>query len=264
MLKRIHIQFVLLKQTMLKEERQGYILDEIRIKNKVHSADLSTKLDVSEDTIRRDLRELAERGALKKVHGGAMANPDLPLLIRQKKVSYKTERQKIVLKTVSLLKSGQVILLEGGVTSELLLKKIPEDFSATIFTNSLIIASRLGKFEHIQTYILGGEVVKKNQSTFGPDVISVLNDLRVDVCLLNATAIHSEFGITCKNRREATIRKAMVRASKKTIIQCLSKDIGKVQPFKIIDAVQAKYFITEIDPDCQALQSLRELGIKII
>ena len=125
---------------MLKEERHNIILQEIRAKNKVHSADLSHQLNVSEDTIRRDLRELSENGHIKKVHGGAMANPHVPDHIRSPDFSHREERLIIARKAATFIHDHQVIILEGDATSELLVEQLPRDLIATIFTNSPSIA----------------------------------------------------------------------------------------------------------------------------
>src|SRR5690606_13261597 len=110
---------------MLKEERLKIILREINLHNKVLSTDLSELLQVSEDTVRRDLKELTEGGLITKVHGGAISN-SLVTPFQQQETVYGSEAKKLIAeKAISLLKKDQVILIEGGTTIQVFAKVTP-------------------------------------------------------------------------------------------------------------------------------------------
>ena len=111
---------------MLKEERQAYIIKQINVHNKVLSSDLSVQLAVSEDTVRRDLNELAESGKILKVYGGALSK-SFHYPFQQNDVYAKDAKKIIVQKTMNLIKSGMVLLAGGGTTMIEWARSLPDN-----------------------------------------------------------------------------------------------------------------------------------------
>ena len=249
---------------MLKQERQSLILAEINAHNKVQSVDLSVKLNVSEDTIRRDLKELAEEGHIKKVHGGAMSNPITPLGVRNDLVSNKIERLEIVKKCLPYIKNNSVLIVEGEETSSLLIESLSKDLKITIFTNSFPVASQLFHFQNIEAFLLGGKLSYKKRSTVGMDVIQSLSGIHADVCLMELPGIHTDIGITEFDKEYAETKRAMINASSTLFGLCLSKDIGSIQPFKVKEIEQMNTLITELNPDNSQLKPYSLKGVEII
>jgi len=249
---------------MLKEERQNIILHEIKTHNKVLSSTLSELLKVSEDTVRRDLKELSESGHVKKVHGGAMANPNLPDDFKNYNISKQAERRKLAEKAANLFRNNQVILMEGESTNLLLIDLIPRDISLTIFTNSLQIASKLFDCPNVETIFLGGRISHKHRMALGMDVINALTEIHADLCFIETNSIHEEIGITDSDRENAFTKKAMFQSSSQVIAMCLSEDIGTIQPFKVEGMNQLHMIITEIDPADQQLNRFSNKGVQIV
>ncbi len=249
---------------MLKEERHNIILEEIRTHNKVHSSKLSQLLNVSEDTIRRDLRELAGSGYIKKVHGGAMANPNSMEVFRTQEISRQLERAIIAEKAAGLLQNDQVVLMEGESTNLLVIDFIPDDMPLTIFTNSLELAGKLFNYQNIETIFLGGRISHKYRMSLGMDVINALGEIHADLFFTEISSIHEEIGITDGDRENAYTKKAMFRSSSQVIAMCLSDDIGTIQPFKVENINQINMIITEADPDHHLLQRFSNKGVQIV
>ena len=129
---------------MLKKERHAYIIKQINLHNKVLSSNLSLQLQVSEDTVRRDLFELAEAGEVIKVHGGALSK-SYHFPIQQNVVYAKDAKVEIAKKAVGLIKKGMIILTEAGTTMMEMVKLIPANMEATFFTVSPLIALELAE-----------------------------------------------------------------------------------------------------------------------
>ena len=121
---------------MLKKERQAFILHNVNLHNKVLSSDLSTSINVSEDTIRRDLQELSEHGKLIKVHGGALSK-SFHSSFNSSKVYGIENKKKIAQKAATLISNGMFVLTSGGTTIIELAKALPENLHATFITGSL-------------------------------------------------------------------------------------------------------------------------------
>lgn len=249
---------------MLKQERHSLILTEIVTHNKVHSADLSLKLNVSEDTIRRDLKELAEEGHIKKVHGGAMSNPVSPVAVNNSHISYRFERLEIVKKALPFIEDGAFIILEGQHTSLMLVDLFPKDLSATIFTNSLPVASKLFDYHQIETFFLGGKLSDKSRSTTGMDVIDTLSEIHADICIMELSGIHVDIGMTDSDREYAITKKAMINASSNLVTLCLSKDLSSIQPFKVEGTNRVNRLITELNNEDAQLEAFRNKGVEVL
>ena len=152
---------------MLKKERLSFILNEVRLHNRVLLSDLSRQLNVSIDTVRRDIKALDKEKQLKKVHGGAISlgyqnyspNGSTVYLHEHKKV--------IAKKAVTLLKEGSVILLSGGTTNLEFARNIPNKLKFTCFTPSVTIANQLLSKPNVELISIGGKICKDSQISVG-------------------------------------------------------------------------------------------------
>lgn len=249
---------------MLKEERQNMILEIISNRNKIRSSELSAHLKVSEDTIRRDLRELAEGGFIKKVHGGALANPKTPESIHRRGSAPLAEMQVIAGKVLSSITENQVVIMDGGVIIEHLVSLLDPDISLTVFTNSILVADRLVDYPSVETFILGGKITGRIRVSSGIDVINMLQEINADLCLFEISSIHADIGLTGNNRDITLTQKAMITAANHSIGLCLSERIGRIQPFRITTVDCLSYLATEVPLASNMLHSLIQKGVKFI
>ena len=181
---------------MLKQERHQIILDELKINRKVLSAILSNDLQVSEDTIRRDLKELEAQQLLYKVHGGALSIENKIASYKERCIADLDKKQQIAKKAVNLIHDGQVIIMSGSSTNRELAKLIPPSINATIFTYSLPIALQLTEHPKVEVIFIGGKLNKSAQVTVGIDVMNSLSKLRADICFMGTDGLNLERGMT--------------------------------------------------------------------
>ncbi len=240
---------------MLKEERHKIILKEIDLHNKVLSTDLKEKLDVSEDTIRRDLNELSDLGLILKVHGGAMSKTFHSPFNNQNKVYALQEKQSIADKAISLFKNDMLILMEGGTTIMEIAKKIPPDLKATFFTVSPHTALVLAEHENIEVITIGGKLLKNSNIHTGAHVINELNDIRIDLCVIGTNGISIPDGLTDSDWEIVHVIKAMIGNAKKTAVVSIAEKFGTAQKIKICDLSAVDYLITELPPDSPTLSA---------
>ena len=131
---------------MLKRERQSYILQQVNLHNKVLSSSLSAEINVSEDTIRRDLQELSEEGKLIKVHGGALSNSFSQVHIPNDGVYSQVQKKTIAQKAIALIDNGMFVLTGGGTTIVEMARMLPPQLRATFISGS--IAAILEYMDH--------------------------------------------------------------------------------------------------------------------
>lgn len=249
---------------MLKEERLRIILREINLHNKVLSTDLSELLQVSEDTVRRDLKELTEAGLITKVHGGAISN-SLVTPFQQEETVYGSEAKKVIAeKAISLLKKDQVILIEGGTTIQVFARVTPKNLNLHFFTISPQTAIALAENEDATVNTIGGRLHKDSYLHTGADVVSQLKDIRANICFLGANGFSVEQGLSDIDWEIVQAKKAMIQSSKTIIVMCISEKLNSNRKFIVSSAEKIDYLITELPADSPILAPYREAGVKTL
>lgn len=242
---------------MFKNERHAFILKQINLHNKVLSSHLSKQLEVSEDTIRRDLAELADAGEIIKVHGGALSrsyhHPS-----QEASVYAQAEKKIIARKAINLIHDGMVILTEAGTTMFEMIKMIPSNTEATFFTVSPLMALELAEHPQLTVILLGGQVDNSAQITMGEKVISELSNIRVDLCFLGVNALNPKQGLTEVDWRVTQVKKAMINCCSKLTLLTISEKLNSEHKMKLCGPQDIDYLITELDPEDKALHAYRK------
>ena len=249
---------------MLKRERQAYILHQVNLHNKVLSSTLSDEISVSEDTIRRDLQELAEEGKIIKVHGGALSQSFNYVNYPSAKI-YSSEQKRIIAqKVVGLIKDGMFILTTGGTTIIELARMLPPLLKATFISGSIPAVLEYMHHPNIEVIIIGDKVSKSSKITVGADAIAKIKQVKADLCLLGVNSIDIQHGITDHDWDVVHIKKAMIESSKKTVCLTISEKINSNQPLKICAINEISTLVTELSPDDPLLHPYIEAGIEVI
>lgn len=233
---------------MLKEERLNYILTEVKKRNRVLLIDLATTLNVSEDTVRRDLKQLDEEGKIKKVHGGAISISYHPYTYKENEIYAHESKSIIAQKAISLLKDGQVILMSGGTTNLELARLLPDTLMATVFTPSLPIAMQLLSHPHVETVFVGGRLSREAQIALGGETLSMLSGIRADICFLGTGNLDAEHGLTEFDWEVVQLKKVMIKAARRVAVLTISEKLNSSQRFKVCDTSEISVLVTELDP----------------
>jgi DeoR/GlpR family transcriptional regulator of sugar metabolism len=248
---------------MLKKERHDFVMRQINLHNRVLSSDLVQMLNVSEDTIRRDLQELYENGQLFKVHGGALSK-SYQSSFDDTSVYAKDAKITIAKKAISLIKDGMVVLTGGGTTIIELAKQLPQTLQATFFTISPFVAIELAKYPKVEVILIGGLFSKNSQVTYGGHVITQLADIRADLCLLGTSALHPVEGLTDTDWEINQLKKAMLAASKKTAILCISEKLNIALRLKVSGLENISYLVTEISNKEQMMEGYHLKSLEVL
>lgn len=248
---------------MLKQERHDLIMRQINLHNRVLSSDLVQLINVSEDTIRRDLQEMSDASLLFKVHGGALSK-SYHSIFDDSDVYAKEDKIVIAKKAAKLVKDGMVVLTGGGTTILELAKQLPENINATFFTISPLVALELAKYPNIEVILIGGLFSKNSQITYGGHVISQLYDINVDLCLLGTSAIDPKNGLTDTDWEINQLKKAMLNCAKKVAVLCISEKLNTSLRLKLTSLENINYLITELDINNEKLIDYQAKELKII
>jgi DeoR/GlpR family transcriptional regulator of sugar metabolism len=247
---------------MLKKERQEFILHQLNLHNKILSADLSNKMSVSDDTIRRDLQELALADKLIKVHGGALSKSFHTTFDR--KMVYNLEDKHIIAqKTAALVQSGMYILTAGGTSILEFAQSLDTNLNATFFTCSLNAAIEFAHHPSIEVVMIGDKVAKDSMLTTGASAVQTIESIQADLCILGINSLDTQFGLSENDWEVVQIKKAMIKASKKTICIGISEKLNSQQKIKVANLDEIDILITELDPNDSRLLPFKHKGLTI-
>lgn len=247
---------------MLKRERQAYILHQVNLHNKVLIGDLSTAINVSEDTVRRDLQQLAEGNRLIKVHGGALSN-SFHSSFNTSKVYALESKRGIAQKAASLIEDGMFVLTSGGTTILEMARALPESLRATFITPSLPAALEYAHHPNIEIIVIGDKLSKNSQIAVGGEAISRIRQIKADICFLGINAIDINHGLTDNDWEVVQLKKVMIESSASTVALTISEKINTTQGIKICDVDKINILITELDATAEMLQPYKQAGLQI-
>ena len=249
---------------MLKKERQNLILKEVNIHNKVFLSDLSEKFEVSEDTIRRDLQELANDNKVVKVRGGALSRSYHVYSYQESEIYSYEEKTVIAHKAIGLMRDGMIILVGGGSTNLEIARILPPELNVTFITISLSTAMQLIEHPQSEVIFIGGLLSRTAKISAGGNTIKQLLDIRPDLCFLGTNGIDPVNGITDSDWDVVAVKKAMIQSASKVVINTIAEKFNKVQKIKVAGLSEIDVLITEKHPDSEELAPYREAGLQIL
>ena len=249
---------------MIKAERQQLIISHVSKDQKVLLSELSTLLNVSEDTVRRDIKELSDQGLLKAVRGGAISHSPIPLHFRDREHYDVSHKEIIAEKAQQFIRDGQVVLFDSGTSALAVATHLPKERKITAITNSFPVASVLEDHPNAEVIFIGGRLNKTAFSTSGHEVIRALGGIRPDVCFLGICSIDVDLGVTGKDYEDSQVKKMMVEKAKHVIALSTLEKIGTAEPYLICTARSIDTIITDMDPGHDELQPYTAAGIEIV
>jgi DeoR/GlpR family transcriptional regulator of sugar metabolism len=249
---------------MLKKERQNYILQQVNLHNKVLSSSLSVDINVSEDTIRRDLQELSEEGKLIKVHGGALSRSFSQVHIQGNGVYSQDQKRTIAQKAIALISNGMFVLTSGGTTIVEMARLLPAELKATFVSGSIAAILEYMDHPNIEVILIGDRVSKNSKITVGSEAISKIRQLKADICFLGTNSIDIHNGVADNDWEVVQLKKAMIESSQKVVCLTIAEKINTVQPIQICPLSKIDVLITELSPDDALLKPYEDAGIKVL
>ncbi|MFS4469319.1 DeoR/GlpR family DNA-binding transcription regulator [Maribacter sp. 2210JD10-5] len=249
---------------MLKEERQQTILNEVALHNRILLTDIAETLNVSIDTVRRDVKELDSCNKLKKVHGGAISLGFTTNSTVNTNVYARKEKMTIAKKAIDMLKDGAVVFIDGGTTCLEMARLIPDYLKLTCFTISLPVAIELSGKPNVTVISIGGQITQEAQIAIGANAIHALSEIKVDYSFIGTGYVDAVYGLTEFDWDIVQMKKAVIKASKKTVLLSISEKLNSQHRYKTCDINTINTMITELDPENNLLKPFKNLDIKLL
>lgn len=249
---------------MLPAQRRELLLARLERDGRLVAKDLAAELDVGEDSLRRDLRELAAAGLCQRVYGGAL--PVSPAL-----ADYATRgdlatdsKQRVAVAAARLVRPGSTVLLDGGTTALAVARALPPDLATTVVTHSPTIAAALVDHPTAEVYVLGGRLFKHSAVTCGAAAAEAARAVQADVFLLGVTGVHHTAGLTTGDPDEAAMKRTLASRAADTYVLASTEKIGTASPFTVLPLADVSGIITDAPADHPVLEQLRLDDVTII
>ncbi|RXW27220.1 DeoR/GlpR family DNA-binding transcription regulator [Enterobacter ludwigii] len=249
---------------MLTSQRKQLIVEKLEAEGQVQSKALSILFDVSEDTIRRDLRELAAEGRLQRVHGGALPSSSAIAPFAERQLVKMDAKKKVAQKGAQLISSGQVVIVDGGTTTAELITFLPPDLHITVVTHSPSIALGLVNHPSVEVILIGGRLYKHSIVAVGAGAIEGIENIHADLFFMGVTGIHPDAGLTTGDFEEACIKRAFSGRAAETVVLASPEKINTASSFVIGDVSLANTIVIDGNTDEDWIRAISEKGVSII
>lgn len=252
---------------MNSEQRQDFIYRYLHRYNEVTFKKLSSLMNISHMTVRRDSRVLEEEGKVVAIHGGIRLNNllKLELTYNQKAELNNNIKKTLGKKAADLIESGQTIYLDAGTTLFEVAKAIVKShyLNLTIVTNDFTISHYLMEMPHITLYHTGGLVNSRNYSCVGNSAANFFNAINVDIAFLSSSSWDLERGMSTPDEGKAIVKQAVIKASRRNVLVSDTSKFGKYGMFHICDLKQLDDVITDDHLPDDTQQKLTEQQVML-
>lgn len=249
---------------MLTSQRKQHLLDVLKRDGQLVAKVLSQTLGLSEDTIRRDLRELAQEGLLQRVHGGALPASSAIADYAARQNIAPSSKIAIGRAAARLIQPGQVVLLDGGTTAMQVARHLHPQLEATIVTHSPTIAVELAGHQTVEVVMLGGRLFKHSVVAVGTATTEALSHIRADLYLMGVTGIHLTAGLSTGDLEEAYIKRALSRQAAETWVLGSTEKLGVASACVIAPLAEVSGLIIEASVGVKDIAPYQDSGPTIL
>ena len=251
---------------MLAAERQSRLLERLAESRIASTDDLAVELGASIETIRRDIRVLDERQALRRIRGGAVAAPSVvnEPLFDDRRLMHVEAKGAIANVAAGLLSPGQTVFLDLGTTAVQVARAMAMSFSGTVATTSLQAAEVLARCPTIDVLVCGGRVRGGDLGCWGAQAVDFFRDVHADVAFIGSGGLDFETGLTDFHLDEVPTKRQMMASTRCAYVLADSSKFGVTAPYAVCALDQIDGVITDVSPSGDLQESLTRGGVQII
>jgi DeoR/GlpR family transcriptional regulator of sugar metabolism len=248
---------------MLTQERHEIIKSRLILNGKVTSTDLAVEFGTSEDTIRRDLRDLARSGFCRRVYGGALIEAPNPAPISARLQADITAKHRLAATAAALVKSGQTLFIDAGSTNTAIASALSREIDLTILTNAPAVAMALSDHTRARVVVLGGVLDLNIGAALGGTTLQAIRQINADVLFLGSCGVDAVHGITAFDPAEAEVKRAMSEQSSQIIVAATLDKLGTAAPFKVAETASISYLVLPAEAEPEQVARFRSQGVDV-
>ena len=248
---------------MLAAARKDLLLDRLRRDGRIVAKEIAAELGLSEDSIRRDLRELDAAGLAVRVYGGA-----LPASLATADYATRTtvaldSKRRVAAAALALVEPGATVILDGGTTTLALVAALPKTFPCTIITHSPTIADAL--LDHdADVFLIGGRLFKHSAVACGAAAVEAAERISADLFLLGVTGVHPVAGLTTGDADEAATKRALASRAAETYVLASDEKIGAASRYRVLPFDAVAGIVADRGPADPTLRELGAAGVPLV
>lgn len=252
---------------MYAEERQQAIASVVSRDGRASVTELALELDVTTETVRRDLSALERLGLVHRVHGGAVpANPAFVLEagLDERDVEQVELKEQIAVEAIkNLPPSGATLLFDAGTTTARLAARLPEEHAWTVVTHSVPIAALLASRSGVDLHLLPGRVRTPTHAAVGAQTVEALHGLRAEVLFLGTNGISAVHGLSTPDFDEAATKRALVASARKVVLLADSTKMGQERMVQFAALEDIDVLITDDGISAQDRDMFEAAGVEV-
>lgn len=241
---------------MLTEQRKTLLLQRLATDGRIVAKDLAQELDLSDDTIRRDLRELASAGKLQRVHGGALPSAQAEADLSTRHTIASESKKRVGQVAAGLIKSNSVIIMDGGTTTLQIIAHLSPDIECTVVTHSPSVAVALSNHLSVNVVMIGGVLYRHSMVNVGAAAIEAMSHIRADCYFMGVTGVNIDEGLSTGDLEEACIKRALSEHAAETIVLASEEKLDVASPYRIMPVEKATGIVLHGKPADKKMQPL--------
>ncbi|MGO2532539.1 MULTISPECIES: DeoR/GlpR family DNA-binding transcription regulator [Micrococcaceae] len=258
---------------MFAEERHRVMGDRVASQGRVTVAELAQQLDITRETVRRDLAQLEQEGILRRVHGGAVATRTTSTV--EESLSVRTslnheQKSRIAAAAVELLPAGATsVVLDAGTTTELFAQAMGSSLGTSraadllVLTHSVPVAYRVAASGSFQLEVIGGRVRALTSAATGASTIDQFRALRPDIAFIGANGIDADFGLSTPDPLEAAVKSAIVACARRVVVLADSSKLGEQTLIRFAALDQVDTLVTDTAPGPDLAAALERADVDV-
>ncbi|GAB5435787.1 DeoR/GlpR family DNA-binding transcription regulator [Falsiruegeria mediterranea] len=235
-----------------------------RLGGSARNAQIAQVMGVSEETVRRLVKGLAQAGRVERVHGGTYlrGSPDTPMYsgALEQNSSEKTE---IARAALDLVEDGMTVFINVGSTTTYVAEQLRERKSLIVVTNSIAAVAALADHNNNRVFMAGGEILPSERGTFGSATEEFARQFNYDLVIFGSDAISAKHGFLASNPDEASLTRVLTNQSEKAVVTADSRKFSTRAPMVACDPKNVTHLVTDQSPDVGLLEALDGWGIEV-
>lgn len=244
-------------------DRRKQIMSQLLEQKQVTVKALAVAMEVSDATVRRDLKALAEEQGLKLVHGGAALPRERDFSYQARLLRSSDEKKIIGTLASKLLSDGDHVFLDSGTTCSELVPFVKRMHEITILANSARLALELDA-SGVQLFLIGGEYRPDRMDTIGPMAVSTLNQVRGYTAFIGADGLSMDFGPSASDLASAHLHRQVVANALSTVLLVDHSKFGSASVFQIVEWSKIATVITDVEPEPEWVEFFNERNITVV
>ena len=245
------------------ESRRDIILERLASGTRVVARELADEFQVSEDAIRRDLRDLAEAGKCRRIYGGALPLAEAAPFVERVDRDFPAKRA-LARAAAALIEPGQMIYVDTGTTHLLLAESLVRGRPVTLVTNSVAIAASVYRRPEVRLFLIGGRVDVDTDGALGATAAAQVAQYQPDITFIGVCAIDAGLGLSAQDDRDADLKRAAIAASRRVVVLAGNDKLARTAPYRVAPSQAIHSLIVEHDAPEAVCTDFAAAGVEVI